>query len=225
MQVEILASPSFSFATLTIAPGGEVQVEAGAMAAYTDGVQVETSARGGIMAGLKRSVLGGESFFINTFTAPAGGSVSVAPSLPGDMATVSLDGSQALYVQSGSWIASDPTIDVDTKWGGSKTFFSGEGLFLLRCTGQGDLLMSSYGAILSRTLGPGEGYTLDTGHIVAFDDTVQYTVQKAGNWKTTMLGGEGLVTRLVGPGRLWLQTRSPSDLLAWLIPQLPTQTN
>jgi uncharacterized protein (TIGR00266 family) len=223
MNVEILASPSFSFATVSIPPAGEVQVEAGAMAAYTDGVQVETKARGGIMAGFKRSVLGGESFFINTFTAPAGGSVSVAPSLPGDMVTVAIDGSQALYVQSGSWIASDPTIAVDTKWGGSRTFFSGEGLFLLRCTGEGDVLLSSYGAILSRTLAPGEAHTLDTGHVVAFDESIQYNVQKAGNWKTTMLGGEGLVTRFVGPGRLWLQTRSPSDFLSWLIPKLPTQ--
>jgi uncharacterized protein (TIGR00266 family) len=225
MQVEILAGPAFAFSTVTIPPGGEVQVEAGAMAAYSDGVEIETQARGGMMAGLKRSVLGGESFFINTFRAPGGGSVSVAPSLPGDMTMVSLDGQGALYVQSGSWIASDPTIDVDTKWGGSKTFFSGEGLFLLRCTGRGDLLMSSYGAILTRTLAPGEGYTLDTGHVVAFDETIQYTVSKAGNWKTTVLGGEGLVTRFVGPGRLWLQTRSPSDFLGWLIPKLPTQRN
>ena len=221
MQVDILAGPAFSFATLSIAPGGEVQVEAGAMAAYSDGVEVETNARGGLVAGLKRSMLGGESFFINTFTAPEGGSVSVAPALPGDMTTVTLEGSQALYVQSGSWIASDPTILVDTKWGGGKTFFSGEGLFLLRCTGSGDLLLSSYGAILTRTLGPGEGHTLDTGHVVAFDESIQYSVQKAGNWKTTVLGGEGLVTRFVGPGRLWLQTRNPSDFLSWLIPKLP----
>ncbi len=223
MQVEIAASPAFSFGTVTIPPGGEVQVEAGAMAAYSDGVEVETKARGGIMQGLRRSVLGGESFFINTFRAPGGGSVSVAPSLPGDMTMVNVDAAHALFVQSGSWIASDPGLDVDTKWGGSKTFFSGAGLFLLKCTGQGDLLMSSYGAILTRTLAPGEGYTLDTGHVVAFDDTIQYTVHKAGNWKTTILGGEGLVTRFVGPGRLWLQTRSPTDFLGWLIPKLPTQ--
>jgi uncharacterized protein (TIGR00266 family) len=223
MQVEIVASPAFAFGTVAIAPGGEVQVEAGAMAAYSDGVEVETKARGGIMQGLRRSVLGGESFFINTFRAPGGGSVSVAPALPGDMTMVSVDGSQALFVQSGSWIASDPTIDVDTKWGGSKTFFSGAGLFLLKCTGHGDLLMSSYGAILTRTLAAGEGYTLDTGHVVAFDESVQYTVHKAGNWKTTVLGGEGLVTRFVGPGRLWLQTRSPTDFVGWLIPKLPTQ--
>ena len=100
-----------------------------------------------------------------------------------------------------------------------------EGLFLLRCTGAGDLLLSSYGAILSRVLGAGETYMLDTGHVVAFDESVQYDVHKAGNWKTTILGGEGLVTKFTGPGRLWMQTRSPQDLIGWIIPRLPTQTN
>jgi uncharacterized protein (TIGR00266 family) len=223
MQVEVLASPSFAFATITIPAGGELHAEAGSMAAYSDGVEVETKARGGMMAGLRRSVLGGESFFINTFRAPGGGSVSVAPALPGDMALVRIESTQALMVQSGSWIASDPGVEVDTTWGGAKTFFSGEGLFLLRCTGQGDLLVSSYGAILTRALNPGEGYTLDTGHVVAFDASVRYEVHKAGNWKTTMLGGEGLVTRFEGPGRLWLQTRSPQDLVGWLVPKLPSQ--
>ena len=85
------------------------------------------------------------------------------------------------------------------------------------------MLVSSYGAILTRTLRPGEGYTLDTGHVVAFDESVQYSVHKAGNWKTTVLGGEGLVTRFAGPGRLWLQTRSPQDFVGWLVPKLPTQ--
>ena len=132
MQVEVLASPSFAFATITIPAGGELHAEAGSMAAYSDGVEVETKARGGMMAGLRRSVLGGESFFINTFRAPSGGSVSVAPALPGDMALVRIEATQALMVQSGSWIASDPGVEVDTKWGGAKTFFSGEGLFLLR---------------------------------------------------------------------------------------------
>jgi len=223
VQVDIQASPAFAFGTITIAPGGEVQVEAGAMAAYSPGVEIETKVRGGLMSGLKRSMLGGESFFINTFRATNGGQVSVAPELPGDLTVVQQNGAQALYVQSGSWIASDPTIDVDTKWGGSRTFFSGEGLVLLRCTGSGDLLLSSYGAILSRVLGAGETYMLDTGHVVAFDESVQYDVQKAGNWKTTVLGGEGLVTQFTGPGRVWIQTRSPSDFLAWLIPKLPTQ--
>jgi uncharacterized protein (TIGR00266 family) len=225
MQVDIVANPAFAFATVTIPPGGDLLVEAGAMASMTDGVDVETKARGGVLSGLKRSVLGGTTFFINTFRAPAGGEVGVAPDLPGDIAVIPVDASQPVLVQSGSWLAGDSTVDVDTKWGGSKTFFSGKGLFLLRCTGAGDVLAASYGAILARTLAAGESFTLDTGFVVAFDESVQYDVHKAGNWKTTILGGEGLVTKFTGPGRLWMQTRSPQDLISWIIPQVPTQSS
>jgi uncharacterized protein (TIGR00266 family) len=225
VRVTIQADPAFAFGTISIDPGGEVHVEAGAMAAYSDGVDVETKARGGVFAGLKRSMFGGETFFINTFRSQSGGTVSVAADLPGDMTMITMDAAHALLVQSGSWIASDPGVDVDTKWGGSKTFFSGKGLFLLRCTGQGDVLVAAYGAILSMALAPGQSYTLDTGHVVGFDESVQFSVHKAGNWKTTVLGGEGLVTRFTGPGRLWLQTRSQNDLLDWLIPRLPQSKN
>jgi len=225
VRVSIQASPAFAFGTISIEPGGEVHVEAGAMAAYSDGVDIETKARGGVFAGLKRSMLGGETFFINTFRSSGGGTVSVAADLPGDMTMITMDAAHALLVQSGSWIASDPGVDVDTKWGGSKTFFSGKGLFLLRCTGPGDVLVAAYGGILPMTLASGQSYTLDTGHVVAFDESVQFSVHKAGNWKTTVLGGEGLVTRFTGPGRLWLQTRSQNDLLDWLIPRLPQSKN
>jgi uncharacterized protein (TIGR00266 family) len=225
VQVQIDAAPAFSFATVAIPPGGDVLVEAGAMASMSDGVDVETKARGGVLAGLRRSVLGGETFFINTFRAANGGTVGVAPDLPGDMTVIPVAADQPVLVQSGSWLASDSSVDVDTKWGGSKTFFSGKGLFLLRCTGAGDVLAASYGAILSRTLAPGETFTLDTGFVVAFDESVQFDVHKAGNWKTTLLGGEGLVTRFTGPGRLWMQTRSPQDLISWIVPRLPTQTS
>lgn len=225
MQVDIVANPAFSFATVTIPPGGDLLVEAGAMASMSDGVDVETKARGGVLSGLKRSVLGGTTFFINTFRAANGGEVGVAPDLPGDLTVIPVDASQPVLVQSGSWLAGDSGVDIDTKWGGSKTFFSGKGLFLLRCTGAGDILVASYGAILSRTLAAGESLTLDTGFVVAFDESVQYDVHKAGNWKTTILGGEGLVTRFTGPGRLWMQTRSPQDLISWIVPQIPTQTS
>ena len=147
------------------------------MAMTRGDVQMQTSTQGGFMAGLKRS-LGGESFFVNDFTSATGGVVAVAAALPGDMAKATVAGTGALLVQSGSWIASDPDITVDAKWGGGKTFFSGEGLILLRCTGQGEVLVSAYGAILSHDLTAGEVITLDTGHVVAFDDTVTYKVRK-----------------------------------------------
>jgi uncharacterized protein (TIGR00266 family) len=222
MQVDINSGPAFAFGEITLPAGGAVRVEAGAMAMTRGDIQIATSTQGGFMKGLKRT-LGGESFFVNDFSSGSGGVVGVAPALPGDMSMVSLNGSGALMVQSGSWIASDPSIEVDSKWGGGKTFFSGEGLILLRCTGQGDLLVSAYGAIRSHELTAGEVITLDTGHVVAFDDTVQYSVRKAGSWKSTLLGGEGLVTDFTGPGRVWLQTRSSSDLVAWIQSKLPPQ--
>ena len=114
-----------------------------------------------------------------------------------------------------------PTVDVDTKWGGAKTFFSGEGLFLLRCSGSGDMLVASYGAIFEMDLPAGESYTVDTGHIVAFDEGIGYQVNKVGGWKSTILSGEGLVTTFTGPGKLWQQTRSPADLVGWLTEKLP----
>jgi len=222
MQADIHSGPAFAFGEITLPAGGAVRVEAGAMAMTRGDIQIATSTQGGFMKGLKRT-LGGESFFVNDFSSGSGGVVGVAAALPGDMSLVNLNGSGALMVQSGSWIASDPSIDVDSKWGGGKTFFSGEGLILLRCTGTGDLLISAYGAIRSHELTAGEVITLDTGHVVAFDDTVQYSVRKAGSWKSTLLGGEGLVTDFTGPGRVWLQTRSSSDLIAWIQSKLPPQ--
>ncbi len=215
MDVTITAGPAFAMGTVTLPAGGSVRVEAGAMAMTRGDIEIETSTRGGFMKGLRRS-LGGESFFVNDFHSGSGGQVGVAATLPGDMTTVTLDGSMPLLVQSGSWCASDPSVDVDSKWGGGKSFFSGEGLILLRCTGPGDLLLASYGAIVAAELADGETMTLDTGHVVAFDESVQYSVRKAGSWKSTLLGGEGLVTDFRGPGRVWLQTRSSNDLVGWI---------
>ena len=224
MQVDISSGPAFAFGEITLPAGGSVRAEAGAMAMTRGDVSIATSTQGGFMKGLKRS-LGGESFFVNDFTSSRGGVVAVAAALPADMSLVTLRPTGSLLVQSGSWVASDPTVDVDSKWGGGKSFFSGEGLILLRCSGSGDLLLSAYGGILAYTLAPAESMTLDTGHVVAFDDTVQYSVRKAGSWKSTILGGEGLVTDFTGPGRLWMQTRSSSDFVAWIQSKLPPARN
>ncbi|GAB89415.1 TIGR00266 family protein [Gordonia rhizosphera] len=224
MDVAISAGPAFAMGTITVPPGGSVRVEAGAMAMTRGDIQIETSTRGGFFKGLRRS-LGGESFFVNDFHSGSGGQVGVAATLPGDMTSLSLDARMPLLVQSGSWIASDPSVDVDSKWGGHKSFFSGEGLILLRCTGAGGLLLSSYGAIVATELAAGETLTLDTGHVVAFDEAVQYKVRKAGSWKSTLLGGEGLVTDFHGPGRVWLQTRSSNDLIEWIREVNPQRSN
>lgn len=223
MKTEISCGPAFALAEISVPAGGSVRVEAGAMAMMRGDISITTSTRGGFMKGLRRS-LGGSSFFVNDFGSDQGGVVGVAGALPGDIVETTIDDETPLLVQSGCWLASDPTVDVDSKWGGSKGFFSGAGLVLLRCSGTGEILLSSYGAIRPITLTTGETMTLDSGHVVAFDESVQYRIRKAGGWKSMILGGEGIVTEFTGPGRIWMQTRSATDLVDWLRTRMPSNS-
>lgn len=219
MQHNILYQPSYALLQLLFEEGEQIQTEAGSMVSMTPNVQIQTQARGGILGGLKRLV-GGESFFMNTFTCASGqGEMTLAPTFTGDLVHIPLSG--GMFVQSGSYIANTPGIEIDTKWGGARGFFSGEGLFLLKATGQGDLFVSSYGAIHVLELTQGQSYVVDTGHMVAFEEGMQYSVRGAGGLKETFLSGEGLVCDFVGPGRLYLQTRSMDAFLKFLIPKLP----
>ena len=225
MQSEIVYRPAYAMARVRLEANEEIQVEAGSMVSMSSGISIETSARGGILKSLARSMLGGESFFVNTFRAPAqGGMMTLAPALPGDMVVLDLNG-ESLMVQSGGYVASGGGIEVDTKWGGGKTFFASEGLILLRAVGSGSLILSSYGAIDEITLEAGQGITIDTGHLVAFTEGIGFNVRSVGGFKSTLFSGEGLVVDLTGPGRVLMQTRSQDAFLAWLIPQLPKDTS
>ncbi|MCX7856220.1 MAG: TIGR00266 family protein [Anaerolineae bacterium] len=225
MEVNILYRPSYSLGVIRLGPNEEIRVESGAMVSMSQGVTVETKAAGGILKSLARSVLAGESFFQNTFRAPAGGGeVTVAPALPGDLFVLELR-NESLMVQSGAYVASEAGVNLDTKWGGAKTFFASEGLIMLRASGTGKLLLSSFGAIHEVNLGAGEMYTVDTGHLVAFTEGIGFKVRRVGGMKSTFFSGEGLVVDLTGPGRVLLQTRSTDAFLSWLIPKLPKQSS
>lgn len=225
MQFEITHQPSYAITEAKLEAGESIVAEAGAMVTMDIGIEIETKAKGGLLSSLGRSVFGGESFFLNTFKATTPGSVRFAPSLPGDMAVVDPAGTEML-VQSGGFIAASPDLVIDTKWGGSKTFFSSEGLIMLRVQGTGPLVLASYGAMDQYELAAGEEFIVDTGHLVAFDASIGYEVVKAGgSIKTTMFGGEGLVTHLTGPGKFITQSRSQDAFLSWLIPRLPQQTS
>jgi len=223
MQHEILYQPSYSLLKTKLQQGEAISAESGAMVSMSGGVQIETKARGGVFGALKRSVLGGESFFVNTFKASADEEITFASSLPGDIAAIGLKGN-TIFAQSGAYIASTPEIQIDTSWGGAKTFFSKEGFFLLKLSGTGDLFLSSYGAIHQIDLAVGQKYMVDTGHMVAFEESVQYNVTRVGGLKSTLFSGEGLVVELTGPGKIYIQTRSPDAFLSWLIPQLPSKS-
>ena len=225
MNIEILYRPSYSLAKAELTPNENIIVEAGSMVAMSADMQIDTKMKGGLLKSLARSVLGGESFFINTYTAgSSGGIIELAPTLPGDVLAIDLE-NETYLVQSGSFLASDATVETDTKWGGAKTFFGGEGLIMLRCQGVGKLILSSYGAIHEMHLGQGETFTVDTGHLVAFSENIGFKVRPVGGFKSTILGGEGLVVDLTGPGEVLMQTRSINAFLSWLLPKLPKQSN
>ena len=221
MKIELLYRPSYSLGLLKLAPSEEVRVEGGAMVSMTTGIQIQTKAAGGILKSLARSMFAGESFFQNTYQAPGnGGEITVAPALPGDLFALTVQ-NEEIMVQSGSYVASEMGIILDTKWGGAKTFFASEGLIMLRASGSGQMVISSYGAIHEVKLEANQSYTVDTGHLVTFSSNMGFKVRRVGGIKSTLFSGEGLVVDLTGPGRVLMQTRSTDAFLSWLIPKLP----
>ena len=220
MDIEVIHRPSYSLAIAKLTPNERIRAEAGAMVSMSGDVTIETKAEGGLLKSLGRAVLGGESFFQNFFVASAsGGEVTLAPELPGDIAVIEMSGSK-LMVQAGSYMASESSVELTAKVS-VKAFMSAEGISMLEASGSGTLLVSSYGAIYEKTLVAGEKYVVDTSHLVAFDAAMGVQPKPIGGIKSTLFSGEGLVVELTGPGKLYIQTRSPQALINWIIPQLP----
>jgi uncharacterized protein (TIGR00266 family) len=192
------------------------------MMATSAGVEIEAKMQGGLMQGLKRSVLGGESLFVTTSRAGgSGGWVDCAARLPGDIVSLDIENDQ-FNISKGGWLCSGEGVELDTKWGGFRNLFGGEGGFMIHATGTGPVVIACYGALDVVELGHGEQMVVDTGHLVGFDPTVNFTTRKvAGGMMNTLKSGEGLVMEFTGPGRVLTQTRSPSELIQWLTNVLP----
>lgn len=214
---------AFALAVVNLQPEQSIAAEAGAMVSMSANVDLQSEMKGGIFGALKRAV-GGESAFVSTFTARGGaGEVTFAPGAPGDVAGIEMQ-NQTFMVQSSSYLAGDTSLVVDTKFGGAKSFFGGEGLFVLQVSGNGLLLVSSFGAIHRKTLRPGERYVVDTGHLVAWEGHMQYNLRKAASgFFKSFLSGEGMVAEFNGPGELLIQTRNLAAFAGLLKPFFPTQ--
>lgn len=210
MKIDISLRPGSSLAKVTLNAGENLTSEGGSMVAMTTNVAITTTTykknQGNIFGAIKR-VLSGESFFMNHYTAgPEGGEVWLAPTLPGDMIVQELSG-EKLIVQAGSYVASADTINVDFNWQGFKSLLSGESMFWLGISGQGKVLLNSFGVIYPVKV-DGE-YIVDTGHIVAFEETLNFTISKAGkSWFSSFLGGEGFVCKFRGKGTVWCQSHN-----------------
>ncbi len=215
---------AFALAVVNLQPEQSISAEAGAMVSMSANVELTSEMKGGVFGALKRAV-GGESAFVSTFTAKGGaGEVTLAPGAPGDIAGIEVQ-NQAFCVQSSSYLAGDTSLQVDTKFGGAKSFFGGEGLFVLQVSGSGLLLVSSFGSIHRKVLRPGEQYVVDTGHLVAWEAQMKYDLQKAAKsgFFRSFLSGEGMVAAFTGPGEILIQTRNLAAFAGLLKPFFPTQ--
>jgi uncharacterized protein (TIGR00266 family) len=210
--------------TVALDAGESIKAEPGAMVAQ-EGVEMKTgSAGGGIFGGIRR-MMGGESFFINTFTAQrGGGQVCLAPSTPGDIGSFNLPPGRNLFIQGSSFLACTENVQTDSQFQGFRGFFSGESLFFLRAfseQGEGTVFYNSYGAIKRLPVEPGKELVVDTGHLVAFSDDVDYSIGKVGGIRSLIGGGEGLVMKFRGSGHVWIQTRNLASLVEKIVPFLP----
>ena len=220
---EIHYQGAFALAVVNLQPEQSISAEAGAMVSMSANIDLESQMKGGVFGALKRAV-GGESAFVSTFTSRGGaGEVTFAPGAPGDVAGIEMN-NQTFMVQSSSYLAGDTSLVVDTKFGGAKSFFGGEGLFVLQVSGAGLLLVSSFGAIHRKTLLPGEKYVVDTGHLVAWEGHMQYNLRKAASgFFKSFLSGEGMVAEFSGPGEILIQTRNLAAFAGLLKPFFPSQ--
>jgi uncharacterized protein (TIGR00266 family) len=222
---EIEHQGAFALAVVNLQPENSISAEAGAMVSMSANIELHSEMKGGVFGALKRAV-GGESAFVSTFTARNGaGEVTLAPGTPGDVVGIEMN-NQTFFVQSSSYLAGDVTLQIDTKFGGAKSWLGGEGLFLLQVGGSGLLLISSFGAIHRKYLQAGERYVIDTGHLVAWEGQMRYELRKAAKsgFFRSFLSGEGLVAEFVGPGEILIQTRNLRAFAGLLKPFFPSQS-
>jgi uncharacterized protein (TIGR00266 family) len=225
---DIEHSPAYASLHVKLAANQSLIVEAGAMAEMDSHITMKSKMRGGIMKSVGR-MFGGESLFLSEFTATEKpGELVLSPGVPGDLSHYRCQTDRSLFIQSSGFVAADPNITIDTKFQGMKGFFSGESLFLIKASGNGDVWFSSYGAILEIPVNG--SYIVDTGYIVAFEDTLSYNVEMLGglsfkSLKTSIFGGEGLVCRFSGQGKLWIQTRHLGSLINFLHPFRPVKSD
>lgn len=172
-----------------------------------------------IFIAIVRKFIGGETMFVNRFSAPSRGEVVLAPSLSGHIIHHPLSGGKKLFVQTGSYLASTGDVGMKIRFGGLRSILGGEGLVLLECAGTGDLWINSYGGVIP--IAVNGNFIVDTGHIVAFEGALDFKVKSVGGLKSFLFSGEGLVCQFNGQGIVYVQSRNLGALVSWLSPMLP----
>ena len=226
MEYEIKYRPAYSLLVVKLSQGERITAEAGAMTYMDPNIEVETTKREqGILSSLGLALIGGQSFFVNHYIAPNGpGEMGFVSAPIGDIQVLDVNPDQGYIIQKASYVASDETVDLDIKWEGFTKGLFGQGLFMIRVSGQGKLFINTFGAIDKHVLEPGKTLIVDNFHLVAFSSACNYKVTKFGGLKETILGGEGFVTRITGPGEIYLQTKNLKEFADWLWVALAPRT-
>jgi len=213
MEIEILGKGAFESALVRLEPGERFVSEAGAMYRASPNVDVDVTTRGGrsggLLSGVKR-LLASESFFLSTYTAGEGrpGEVGLAPTHQGEIFLIDVDPSVMWVCTGGSYLGSSGGLSLDTRFQGLKGFVTGESLSFVEVSGMGQLLVSAFGRLVETDVDA--PLTVDTGHVVAFESSLHYTIDKAGSsWLQSWLAGEGFVMHFSGKGRLLTQSHNP----------------
>ena len=225
MQVEAVKKGAFGWALVRLEPGERFVSEAGSMFRVSSNVDIDVTTRsrstGGLMSGIKR-MIAGEHFFFSTFTVADGSpaEVGLAPKLQGEVAVIDCDGRSKWVCAGGSYLGSSQYLDIDTQFQGFRGLLSGESLSFLSVEGFGPLVVNAFGKITEIEVS-GE-LTVDTGHVVAFEDSLTYSIGKAGgSWVQSLLTSEGLTLKFSGHGRLYVQSHNPDEFGRSLGPLLP----
>ena len=220
VKYEIKYRPSYSLLEVALPSDGAITAEAGAMTYMSSNVEIQTRTRirdSGIWGTIKVTLLGGETLFINDYVARGTeGKIGLVSAPLGDITCLEVSPDKGYIVQSASYIASAPGVKLDTEWQGFTKGLFGQNLFMIKTLGEGDLFINTFGAIDKHDLANGETLTVDNHHLAALSSTCLYKVRMFGGLKSTLLGGEGLVTDITGPGEIYVQTRNPEEFVNWL---------
>lgn len=212
METEIRNRPAFANIRVQLSAGDSIIAESDAMASMSSSIEMSTRFNGGVIRAIGKRVFGSESLFVNEFTTYSSGELILTQPFPGDIECIELKGN-TLYLQPGAYIACEPGVRLGMGWAGFSSFIGREGLFRLKVSGHGKVWFGAYGGIFTRDIE--SEYVVDTGHLIAYEPTVGIRVGMAGGIFSSFFGGEGLVTRVKGPGRIYMQSRSMDGLAAW----------
>ena len=209
---------------VTLNRGESMYSQRGGMAWQTAGIEMKTNARGGVMKSLGR-IFAGESIFMNTFTASVDeAKVAFATTVPGDIVPINVGENNGFTIQKNAFLCAEPSVDMSIAF--TKRFsaglFGGEGFILQKATGKGMLFLEVDGDPIERVLAPGEVLKVDTGNVVGFENTVSYEIETVKGLGNIFLGGEGLfLTKLVGPGKVIIQSQNFGDFAGRILGLMP----